>query len=411
MTTTRLVPCLLVLFLSVPASPAQEWTRFRGPNGTGQSDAEGIPVQWSAKDCRWRVELPGKGHSSPVVWGDRVYATSALAEDATQVVRALSAADGSTVWERRFESAVHPKHQYNWYASSTPTVDADRLYFVFSTPERITMVAMDRTTGNDVWRRELPGFVAQHGFGSSPVLFDGMVILANEQDETSSIVALDAATGKDRWSCPRRTEKAAYATPCILAANRSSPQLIASSWAHGISGIDPHSGKLLWELPVFKYRVVSSPLVAGGLVFGSCGVGGVGRQQMAARPGNPAGGVEAAVAYELSGSLPYVCTPVAHGDLLFSWFDKGVVTCLDLPSGQVHWKERVGGDYFSSPIRVRDRIYNTSRDGEMVVLAAANEFKLLARFSLGEATYATPAVSGGSMYLRTLSHVMAVGGK
>jgi outer membrane protein assembly factor BamB len=116
------------------------------------------------------------------------------------------------------------------------------------------------------------------------------------------------------------------------------------------------------------------------------------------------------VAYEIKGSLPYVCTPVSRGDLLFSWFDRGVVTCLDAPTGKVHWQERIGGDYFSSPVRVADRLYGISRQGEMVVLAASKQFKELARIDLGEPSNSTPAVAGGVMYVRTNSHLMSIGG-
>lgn len=407
------VPSLLCVLLTGCLQPAagQEWTRFRGPNGSGQSEAATIPVRWTPGDYKWRVKLPGIGYSSPVVWGERIFITSALEEDATQIIRCLKTSDGSLIWKRRFASTTHPKHQFNCYASATPALDAERVYYVFATPQKHTVMALDQAKGRELWRRDLGPFVAEHGFGASPILCDGMLILANEQDGNSSVVALDAATGEPRWKSPRRTEKAAYATPCTYRPEQGPAQLILNSWAHGISSLDPKSGKLNWDLPVFRYRVVGSPMVAAGLIFGSCGTGGVGRQMIAVRPGNPETGEEAKVAYEITQSLPYVCTPVAYGDLLFAWFDRGVVTCLDAPTGKVHWRERIGGDYFSSPIRVRDRIYNTSRDGEMVVLAASKEYKLLARFSLEERTNATPAVSGGVMYLRTVSHLMAVGGE
>lgn len=407
-----LLPLLCVLAMScLGPAVGQEWTRFRGPNGSGQSEAASIPVRWGPGDYRWRVKLPGIGYSSPVVWGDRVFVTSALEEDATQILRCLNTADGSLVWERRFASTTHPKHAFNCFASATPALDAGRVYYAFATPQKYTVMALDQAKGHELWRRDLGPFVAEHGFGASPMLYEGRLILANEQDGTSSVVALDAATGKTVWTAARRTEKTAYATPCIYQPERGLAQLIVNSWAHGISSLDPQRGTLNWELPVFRYRVVGSPAIAAGLIFGYCGTGGVGRQMIAVRPGNAATGEKAKVVYEVKQSLPYVCTPVAYGELLFAWFDRGVVTCLDGPTGKVHWRERIGGDYFSSPIRVRDRVYNTSRDGEMVVLSAAKEYKLLARFSLEERTNATPAVSGGVMYLRTVSHLMAVGGK
>lgn len=399
----------LTLIFTSPAF-GQNWPRFRGPNGEGVSEATTIPVRWTSEDYRWRVELPGIGYSSPVIWGDRVFTTSAEEGNATQMIHCLRTSDGGSIWKRDFASTTHPKHQYNCYASSTPALDADHVYFCFATPEKYTVMALTQSEGREVWRRDLGPFESQHGFGASPMLFDDLVILPDEQDGASSVVALDRATGEIRWQVERRTEKAAFATPCIYQPETGPPQLILSSWAHGISSLDPRTGKLNWEQAVFKYRVVGSPAMAAGLIFGCCGGGGVGRQMFAVRPGNPATGAESEVAYEVKGSLPYVCTPVAYGDLLFAWFDRGVVTCLDAPTGEIVWRERVGGDYFGSPVRVADRLYCISREGEMVVLAAAREFKELARIDLEERSNSTPAIADGVMYLRTGSHLMAVGG-
>jgi outer membrane protein assembly factor BamB len=396
--------------LAVDAAVGQEWPRFRGPNGTAVSQATTIPVRWTSDDYRWRVELPGTGYSSPVVWADRLFVTSAMDEDATQILRCLRTSDGGTIWERSFASTTHSKHKFNCYASASPVVDADRVYMAWATPEHYNVVALSQQKGEDVWRRDLGPFVSQHGFGASPILVDDLIIVPNDQDGESSVIALDRATGETRWERKRRTDKAAFSTPCLYQPDQGPPQLILSSSAHGITGLDPSDGAVIWELPVFEKRVVGSPAVAAGLIFASAGEGGVGKQMFAVRPGNPQKGVEAKVAYEITGSLPYVPTPVAHGDLVFLWLDRGVVTCLDAPTGEIAWQERVGGDYFGSPVRVGDRLYCISREGEVVVLAAAREFKVLGRIDLEERSQSTPAIADGVMYLRTVSHLMAIGG-
>lgn len=189
------------------------------------------------------------------------------------------------------------------------------------------------------------------------------------------------------------------------------PQLILTSWSHGITSLDPRTGKLNWDLPVLKYRCVASPVVAAGLIFVTCGEGGGGKQMLAVRPGDPDKKSEAKVAYEVNAKLPYVVTPVARGNLIFLWTDSGIVSCLDAPTGKTLWQERVGGKYFGSPVRVGDRLYCMSRDGDAVVLAAADRYKLLGRVSLGELSHATPAVAGGVMYLRTQTHLMAISGQ
>ena len=175
--------------------------------------------------------------------------------------------------------------------------------------------------------------------------------------------------------------------------------------------MDPSTGKPNWELPVFQWRGVGSPMIVSGLIIASCGEGGGGKRTVAIRPGEPLKNIPPKLEYEFQGSLPYVPIPVAYGELLFLWSDSGVVTCADAPTGKIHWRERVGGKFFGSPVRVRDRLYCMSREGLMYVLAAAPQFKLLAKIDLEEPSNATPAVADGVMYLRTNSHLMSLGGK
>lgn len=402
--------CFLGCFVANLAASAEfeGWGRFRGPNGAGEADSPNIPIRWTPADYLWRVSLPGLGYSSPVVRGDRLFVTSADPQTARQTLWCLQATDGSVVWQCQVDSKPHPKHRFNCYASSTPALDDSQVYFCAWTAEGIRLLALRQSDGQQVWERNLGPFVGEHGFGTSPMVFNGLVIVSNDQDGTSFVIALDRATGSIRWRTDRRSEKAGYATPCIWQPTSGRPQLILSSWAHGVTGLDAETGRLVWELPVFQNRVVASPVVAAGLVFASAGVGGVGREMYAIQPSNPDQGIEARVAYTLDGPLPYVPMPVAKGNLLFLWQDRGVVSCLDAPSGKVLWRERVGGEFFSSPIRIGNQLYNTARDGQMVVLAAADKFELLARFPLGEPTHSTPALTGRCLYLRTISHVMAL---
>ncbi|NUQ61177.1 MAG: PQQ-like beta-propeller repeat protein [Pirellulales bacterium] len=406
-----LIACLLIACLLIAAHQtlAQEWTRFRGPNGTGIGHAPGLPLEWTLKDCLWRVELPGVGHSSPVIWGDRLYVTSAVEKDGLRIISCLHTADGRTLWRREFPMPTHSKSPNNSYASATPALDADRVYLTWATPEQYLALALKHSDGSEVWRRDLGPFDGEHGYGASPIVVDGLVVLTNEQNGPSSIVALDAATGAERWKTPRRSEKAAYSTPCLFEMPGSPPQLIVTSWAHGVSGLDPQTGRPLWELPVFTYRAVGSPLIAEGMVFAGCGGGGTGKPFVAVRPGDPARGAKAEVVYDVPKPVPYVPTPVAKDGLVFLFGDQGVMKCIDAATGAERWQKRVGGNYFGSPVRVDDRLYCISRDGELVVLAAADKYELLARINLEERSSSTPAVAGGVMYLRTVSHVMAVG--
>ncbi|MFH1265038.1 MAG: PQQ-binding-like beta-propeller repeat protein [Planctomycetota bacterium] len=357
------------------------------------------------------MKLPGIGHSSPVVWGDRAFVTCGIEEDATRIIRCLRISDGGLIWKRAFQSTTHPKHENNTYCVSTPVLDANHVYMTWTTPKEYIVIALTQEKGQEVWRRDLGPFESKHGYGASPVLYDDLLILTNDQLGPSFVIALDRATGETRWKVSRRSVKAAYSTPCIYRPQGGAPQLILTSTAHGVTSIDPKTGKQNWELEVFSERVVGSPVVASGLIFASAGVGGGGKQMVAVRPGVPEKGTKAEVAYNLKGSLPYVPTSVAYGKLLFTWSDQGVVTCLDAPTGKIHWQQRIGGQFFGSPIRVRDRLYCISRKGEMVLLAADVKYRLLGKISLEEPSNATPSVVDSVMYLRTASHLMAIGGK
>ena len=388
----------------------QEWTRFRGPNGSGASDATTVPAAWTEKDVRWKVALPGPGHSSPVLWGDRIFVTCGDPESAKRTLLCLKAADGSILWRRDFDSAPTKQNTANSYATPTPAVDKDRVYVLWATEQNYPAIALTHD-GKDVWRRDLGPFVSQHGHGASPIVFEDLLIVPNDQDGVSFIAALDCATGKTRWQTERKSTKAAYSTPCILQREGGAAEIILSSHAHGITALDPKTGRVAWEMAdAFPQRVVGSPVVAGGLVLGNCGTGGAGMHVIAVRPPAAKDG-KPAVAWKAAKPAPYVTMPVVSGGLVFLWTDTGTVLCVRLATGEEVWREKLGGSYYASPVAVGGRIYNVSRTGEVVSLAAGEKYELLGRTPLGEATHATPAVAGGRMVLRTLTHLISVGGK
>jgi outer membrane protein assembly factor BamB len=238
-----------------------------------------------------------------------------------------------------------------------------------------------------------------------------MVILANEQDGDSFLIAVDAATGKTRWQTARKSVETAYSTPCVYAPKDGKPALIFNSEGHGISAIDPGTGTVVWEYAnAFDKRSVSSPVVAGDLIIGSCGSGGGGNFVVAVRPGDPAKNRKPELAYSLKRSASYVPTSVFVGGRLFVWSDAGIVSCLDAATGEVKWQERAGGNFFSSPVWVDGRLFGVSTRGEVVVVEASDRFQVLARNQLGEQTHSTPAVADGRMYIHTVKHLFSIGG-
>lgn len=397
-------------FVFTWSASAQEWTRFRGPNGTGESEAS-IPAAWSDADYNWKVSVPGVGHSSPVLWGERIFLMSANPDDATRYALCYDARSGKKLWEQKYPSEKHTLHKQSSYASPTPTVDDKHVYFAWGAPSAITLIAMTHD-GKKVWERDLGPWASQHGFGTSPILFKGLVILSNSQEIKDApeprceMIAIDCETGKDRWRTPCHSVNTSYSVPAIFEPRGSDPQLVSTNTGDGMFALDPMTGKMLWSNAYFDKRTVSSPLVKGDLIFGSTGSGGGGNYLVAAH----CDGKESKLAYKISTQAPYVPTSVARDKLVFLMSDGGIATCLDLDSGKVHWQKRVGGNYSSSLVRAYDKIYCPSMEGEMVVLAADKEFQELGRTALGEGIRSTPAIAGGRMYLRTFSHLLSIGG-
>jgi outer membrane protein assembly factor BamB len=411
MTLGRTLSTAVLLALAGQATLAQEWPRFRGPNGSGVSTATTVPVQWTEKDYNWQVRLPGVGHSSPVLWGERIFVTSGDEQTGKRLVVCLKTADGSRLWTREFPGERHGKHEDNSFASATPAADDKHVYVCWATPKEYIVQALDHD-GKEIWRVDLGPYKSGHGFGSSPVVFDDLVVVANDQDGTSTLVALERDSGKPRWKSPRKS-KASYATPCVYQPKGRPAELIFTSYEHGISGIDPKTGKPNWELDVFsKGHVetpIGSPIVSGDLVLGTCGWLGVKKEVIAIRPGKKED--EKREVYRIDRAAPLCTTPLVKDDLLFLWSDEGLVTCASVATGEVHWRERVPGSYYSSPVCVGKYLYNVSRQGDVLVLAAARQFEQVARNKLGEGSHSTPAVAGGKMYLRTFSHLISIGGK
>ncbi len=387
--------------VSPQAFAGENWTRFRGPNGSGVA-AESFPAEWTPDDYLWKVTLPGKGHSSPVGWGDLAFVTYGDPETGAVSLAAIDVASGETRWTKTFDGSHHSLHAANSYASGTPTVDAERTYVTWTASGILQAASVDRA-GEVVWQRELGPADYRHGSGNSPILIDDLLVIANDHTGDSFVVGLDAATGEERWRRLRQGGTESYATPLVFDGEEGSEQIVVCSSAEGIAGLSPIDGAVLWQEPGFYLaRCVNSPFIAAGMVFSGSGEGGNGKDLKAVKPGD-AKGSEPAVAFELKKSLAQVPTPVAVGDRLFVWSDRGVVTCYNAADGEQVWTKRIGGNFYGSPVAAGDKIYCIDAEGEVVCIAAADEYQLLGRSQLGEGSRATPAIHQGKMLLRTES--------
>ncbi len=415
-----------LFFLRSVTADEEAWNRFRGPNGSGVSPAKTVPVRWTQDDYNWRIELPGHGHSSPVVWGNRIFLTCCDPSTALRTLLCVDAPTGDTLWKLDEPSTTYSQHRDNSYATATPTVDSDGVVVTWTTPEAVLLLALD-LEGRELWRRNLGPLVSLQGSGSSPILFQDLVVLINDQEDMerspgrkpqgpnpkgrSFVVAVDRRTGATRWLTETETYLAGYSTPCVYQADNRDPELIFSTTAHGILALDPATGKTNWQFgQPFLDRAVISPVLAPGLVIAGHGAGIRGTRCIAVRPGSIEQGIEPSLAYELKTTIPMVPTPLVKDGRLFLWCDDGVVSCLRAATGETIWRERIEGAYFASPVWVNGYLYNISKAGEAVVLSATDEFKLIHQISLNETSYATPAVSGGVMYLRTSSQLYSLGG-
>jgi outer membrane protein assembly factor BamB len=408
----------VVLFGLSTLTFAQDWTRFRGPNGTGIGEAN-LPEQLSEKDVQWRVTLPGSGHSSPVIWGERVFVNCTPegpgpADTARRIVACLSAKDGKLLWQREFATGTYRKHADNSFASPSCAVDANHVYAWFAGPDGSQLVALAQSDGKEVWKRDLGPFVSQHGSGASPIAEKDAVFLQSSQDgEGSFLQAFDPATGKTLWKKDLKGGQHAISTPCVLETPEG-PQVVSLSTDNGLLGFHPKTGQQIWGLSdIFKLRCVASPVLTDkGLIVIQCGQGQAASEIQVIKG---AAEKKPEKAYEIVRIGGYVPTPIAVGDLLFLWKENGTVTCLRSGGNEQLWSERVEGPYYASPICIGGkggRLYNVTRSGELVVLAADEKFRLIQRFPLGEKnSYATPAVSGGKLFVRTFTQLFCIGGK
>lgn len=405
-----LVTCGSVpLGIEIDAASPDQWSRFRGKDGTGRRTGEILPPSWTTQDWTWQTTLPGIGHSSPIVWDGKIYLTSADEENKVRQLFCHILHTGELAWSHESPGPIERHHKQNSSASSSVTADFRGIYWLWGTSQNVRLEAMTHD-GELRWSTDLGSYSGPHGFGGSPVVWEDTVIIPLEQDTEGSIVGIDANTGKERWRLTRDgAEKAAYSTPLVLTQTGSDAQIICTSKAHGIYAINPQTGTVLWENKCFPLRTVASPICAGDLLIGTCGSGGGGSNLLVALKPPATKNDTSEIIYEVSRSTaPYVPTPLFSHGRLYLWGDKGVVTCLHAASGEIIWKERVGGNFSSSPILIGDKILNISSDGEMVTLADNEKFEILGRRDVDEECRATAAVAEGFLLVRTRSSLFAL---
>ncbi len=408
----RCVFLLAGLTFLTPTATADNWPRFRGPNGTGVAHDKNIPVEWGEGNLLWKIDLPGVGHSSPVVWGDRVFLEASADRGKSRALLCLEAATGKTLWTRSFAAVPAHIHQLNSLASSTPAVDGERVYALIWDGTRIVLCAHD-FRGHLVWQQNLGGFKSQHGVGASPVVYDGRVFLANDQDGKSTLVAFDARTGRPLWQAERRAYRACYSTPFLMKRPGGKRELIVASTT-AITGYDPPTGQVNWNWD-WKFtarmplRTTASAVFGPETIFASSGDGSGERHMVALKLEGTADGTKPELMWENKKDFPYVPTMLLWKDHVYAVNDKGIASCHVAATGQALWSKRLEGTFRASPILVDGKIYAINEAGEVYVFEAGPHYRLLARNSVGEPVSATPAVADGRLFVRGQSRLFCFG--
>lgn len=390
---------------------AQEnWPRFRGVGGAGISSSADIPSQWTEDDYQWVAQLPGIGNSSPVIWQDRLFVTAADEKAEQRWLICLNKSDGTERWRAGESFTRYKQHKNNSFASSTPAVDDKHVYQLWHSKEQTSLIAYDHD-GMEIWRHELGPYLHGQGGATSPIVAGDLVVVAHDHKAESFLLALDRLTGEPKWKIPREGKRACYSTPCVRTTNSGKLEFVFVHCFEGVIGVDPGSGKQNWHIDPFgreSQRALASPICTADLVIAGSGAVGGDRQVVAIAIEGDGAKAKASEAYRLVRQAPHVPSPLAIGNRLYLWNDGGIATCCDLKTGDVIWQKRVGGNYFSSPIAIGNRIFSIDTTGQVVVIAADDEFRVIARNPMGQASRASLATSDNVLYVRTDSKVFAI---
>jgi outer membrane protein assembly factor BamB len=405
---------------------AENWPEFRGPTRQGISTERNLPLAWSAdSNIVWKAAIPGDGWSSPIVWGDRVFVTSASANGADCHVIALDRKTGQILWNTTaFTQITRRKESKNSWATPTPITDGKTIYAVFGGGG----VAAVDWSGKVLWTNMEVEFYSRHGLGSSPILHDGLLIMPYDGSSSrfestekvtdaerigwqtpwdkSIIAALDAKTGKRVWTAKRGMSRIAHVSPLILEID-GAKQLVSGA-GDRVQGFNLKTGEQIWSLYAQGEGVTPSPVSGEGLLFASSGFEKT--TFRAFKLANLKGDVtETHIAWEQKKGCPTQPSPIYVDGRLFALTDGGIVTRYNPKTGDVIWQDRVGGNFSASPVFADGRIYCLSEAGETIVIESADDFKILARSPLNERCQASMAISQNHLFIRGEKNLYCVG--
>lgn len=406
---------LLTCALSLLAGSDDRWPEYRGPDGSGRVADADVPLEWEPDSpaIAWKTAVAGKGWSSPVVLEGRVWITNATVDGKQRSVIALDLETGKVLHDRALFEVDEPEalNALNSYASPSPVVESGRVYVHFGT---VGTACLDARTGKVIWTRDDLHCAHLMGPGSSPILFEDLLIFHMDGADVQYVVALDKRTGETVWRRERSTDfskivpdmRKAYATP-LLVWWEEEPYLI-STGAQATFGMDPHTGEERWMVVHKGYSMSARPVRFADHVIVNTGFD---RPQLVSiRLGGKGNVTETHVSWTQKRSIPTMSSSVLANGFLFQVDDGGIASCLDAATGEVHWRERIGGRHCASPVVVGERVYFFDREGQTVVVRASRVFEILATNRLDEGFMASACVLSDSFVLRTTGHVLRLKG-
>jgi outer membrane protein assembly factor BamB len=414
----RISAAIAVVLVIASSARADNWPRFRGPTGQGMSAEQSVPLEWSStKNLAWKTEIPGQGWSSPIVWGDRVFVTTATDDGRACHVICLNVADGQIVWDREaFKQEIRRKEGKNSYATPTPVTDGKFVYAFFGSGTAVCV----NFDGNVIWVNPEYPFYSQHGLGASPILYKDLLIMPFDGSgpgedklvgwkkpwEQAFVLALDVNSGRERWKARRGLSRIAHVTPMI--ARVGDKDQLLSGAGNVVQGFDPDTGERIWTVSSQGEGVTPSLVVGGGMVFSSSGFEAETIRAVRLDPAARGDVTKTHIAWEQKRAVPTRPSFLYHDGLLYSVKENGIALCMDATNGKVIWQERFEGDYSASPVFAAGRIYFLSEAGDTTVIEPGRTFKQLAVNSLEGNCQASPAISGGRIFIRSDKHLFCV---
>jgi outer membrane protein assembly factor BamB len=419
MKSIQFVASLYVALCMTGIAAAENWPQFRGPNGQGVSAEKGLPVHWTAEsNVAWKTPIPGESWSSPIVWGEHVFVTTATDGGKACRVLALDRNSGTILWNRLvFEQTLQRKEGRNSYATPTPVTDGQRVYVCYGDG---SFAALD-FAGEIVWTNRNYPFYSQHGLGTSPILYRDLLIMARDGSsdgddkqlgwqkpwDQSYVLALDTQTGRTRWQGKRGLSRISHGVPAIWAAPDGRAQVVSEA-GDVVQGFDAATGERIWSSEVIGEGKVPSAVIGEGLVFTAGGWGGK-ETIKAFRLGEQGELNESNLVWEQRNGMPKVPSMVHVSPYLFAITDDGVATCLEAATGEVVGQKRVGGNHSASPVAAEGHLYLLANEGETTVVEASPKFTLLARNPLNESIQASMAVASQRLFIRTAGNLFCIG--